>query len=86
MLGVIVLAHSVTFATSFSLSDCATNLNNIGGGGMYALSKRSLGKAFGGSIGIQLYLAQVACITIRPVGGNDLKMFCNTSSGRFDRE
>lgn len=68
MFGVIVLAHSVTFATSFSLSDCATNLNNIGGGGMYALSKRSLGKAFGGSIGLQLYLAQAASIGFYCIG------------------
>lgn len=68
MAGVIILAHSVTLATSFSLSDCATNLNNIGGGGMYALSKRSLGKAFGGSIGIQLYFAQAASIGFYCIG------------------
>jgi amino acid transporter len=68
ILAVIILAHSVTIATSFSLADCATNLNNIGGGGMYALSKRSLGKAFGGSIGIQLYIAQAASIGFYSIG------------------
>ncbi|HOG44725.1 MAG TPA: amino acid permease, partial [bacterium] len=68
MLGVIVLAHTVTFATSFSIADCATNLNNIGPGGMYALSRRSLGKALGGSIGIQLYLAQAASIGFYSIG------------------
>jgi amino acid transporter len=68
MLFVVVLAHSVTLATSFSLADCATNLNEIGGGGMYALSKRSLGKAFGGSIGIQLYFAQAASIGFYCIG------------------
>ena len=68
MLLVVVLAHSVTLATSFSLADCATNLNDIGGGGMYALSKRSLGKAFGGSIGIQLYFAQAASIGFYCIG------------------
>ncbi|HOP30702.1 MAG TPA: amino acid permease [Spirochaetota bacterium] len=68
MLGIIMLAHSVTLATSFSLSDCATNLTNIEGGGMYALSKKSLGKALGGSIGIQLYLAQAASIGFYCIG------------------
>jgi amino acid transporter len=68
MLGVIVLAHTVTFATSFSIADCATNLNNIGPGGMYALSRRSLGKALGGSIGVQLYFAQAASIGFYCIG------------------
>ena len=65
---IIILAHSVTLSTAFSLADCATNLNNIGGGGMYALAKRSLGKAFGGSIGIQLYVAQAASIGFYSIG------------------
>lgn len=47
MISIILLAHTVTVATAFSLSDCATNLNRIEGGGMYALSKRSLGNAMG---------------------------------------
>ena len=68
MLGVIVLAHSVTLATSFSIADCATNLNNIGPGGLYALSRRSLGKALGGSIGFQLYIAQAASIGFYSIG------------------
>ncbi len=62
MIVVIILSHTITIATSFSLADCATNLHRIGGGGIYALSKRSLGNALGGSIGIQLYLAQAASI------------------------
>jgi len=68
MLGIVILAHSVTLATSFSLSDCATNLTRIEGGGMYALSKKSLGKALGGSIGIQLYIAQAASIGFYCIG------------------
>jgi len=68
MLGVIILAHTVTFATSFSIADCATNLNDIGPGGMYALSRRSLGKALGGSIGVQLYFAQAASIGFYSIG------------------
>ena len=62
MLIIVVLAHTVTFATMFSIADIATNLNTIGGGGMYALIKRSLGKAMGGSIGVQLFIAQAASI------------------------
>ncbi len=68
MIAVILLAHTVTIATAFSLSDCATNLNKIEGGGMYALSKRSRGNAMGGSIGIQLYLAQAASIGFYAIG------------------
>ncbi len=68
MLAVVVLAHTVTVATAFSMAECATNLNDIGGGGMYALSKRSLGRAFGGSIGVQLYFAQAASIGFYCIG------------------
>lgn len=68
ILAIIIASHTVTFATAFSLSDCATNLDSIGGGGMYALGKRSLGKAFGGSIGIQLFLAQTASIGFYCIG------------------
>ncbi len=68
MLAVVVLAHTVTVATAFSMAECATNLNEIGGGGMYALSKRSLGRAFGGSIGVQLYFAQAASIGFYCIG------------------
>ncbi|MCG8572193.1 MAG: amino acid permease [Spirochaetes bacterium] len=68
MVIIVLLANTVTLATSFSIADCATNLNKIGGGGMYAVSKKSLGKAFGGSIGIQLYLAQAMSIGFYAIG------------------
>ncbi len=68
MLIVVLLANSATLATAFSIADCATNLNRIGAGGMYAISKRSLGKAFGGSIGIQLFLAQAISIGFYAIG------------------
>ncbi|MBU0665879.1 MAG: hypothetical protein ABIC91_03265 [Nanoarchaeota archaeon] len=57
MLGIILLAHSITIATAFSISAIATNIN-VKGGGLYYLISRSLGRAFGGSMGIQLFLAQ----------------------------
>jgi len=54
---IILIAHSVTLATAFSISAIATNIK-VGGGGLYYLISRSLGSEFGGSIGIQLYFAQ----------------------------
>ncbi len=68
MLIIVALANTATVATAFSLSDAATNLNNIGAGGMYAISKRSLGAAFGGSIGMQLYVAQAVSIGFYAAG------------------
>ncbi|MBR9700109.1 amino acid permease, partial [Candidatus Woesearchaeota archaeon] len=57
MLLIILLAHSVTIATAYSLSAIATNIK-VKGGGLYYLISRSLGSEFGGSLGVQLYLAQ----------------------------
>ena len=54
---IILIAHSVTIATAFSIGAIATNIQ-VKGGGMYYLISRSLGSEFGGSLGIQLYLAQ----------------------------
>jgi amino acid transporter len=54
---IILIAHSVTIATAFSISSIATNIN-VKGGGLYYLISRSLGLEFGGALGIQLYLAQ----------------------------
>lgn len=55
MLAIIGLSHVVTLSTSFSINDCASSVGRVGSGGMYALGKASLGKVFGGSIGIQLF-------------------------------
>lgn len=71
MLLIVVLANTATFATAFSIADCTSNLNKVGAGGMYAVSKRSLGKAFGGSIGIQLFIAQAASIGFYAIGFAD---------------
>ena len=65
---IIIISNTVTIATAFSISDCATNIERIGAGGMYAVSRRSLGRAFGGSIGIQLFLAQSASIGFYAIG------------------
>lgn len=68
MLLIVVLANTATVATAFSIADCTTNLQDVGPGGMYAVSKRSLGLAFGGSIGIQLFLAQAVSIGFYAAG------------------
>jgi amino acid transporter len=65
---IVIIANTVTLATGFSIADCATNQMRIGGGGMYAVSRDSLGKAFGGSIGIQLFVAQSASIGFYAIG------------------
>ncbi|MBU0980559.1 MAG: amino acid permease [Nanoarchaeota archaeon] len=57
MLAIILIAHSITIATAFSISSIATNIH-VKGGGLYYLISRSLGNEFGGSMGIQLFLAQ----------------------------
>ena len=68
MLAVVIMAHTVTLATSSSMADAATNLTTIEGGGLYALSKKSLGNAMGGAIGIQLYLAQAVSVGFYCIG------------------
>ncbi|TVR60406.1 MAG: amino acid permease [Spirochaetaceae bacterium] len=65
---IVVLANSATLATAFSIADSSTNVRKVGAGGLYALSKHSLGIAFGGSIGIQLFIAQAVSIGFYAVG------------------
>jgi solute carrier family 12 (sodium/potassium/chloride transporter), member 2 len=62
MLGIILLAHSVSIATAFSLSAIATNIK-VRGGGLYYLISRSLGSEFGGALGVQLFLAQTVGVS-----------------------
>jgi len=68
MLVIVIFSNTITLATAFSIADCATNIERVGAGGMYAVSRRSLGRAFGGSIGIQLFLAQTASIGFYAIG------------------
>ncbi len=65
---IVVLANTATLATAFSIADSSSNVKKVGAGGMYALSRHSLGMAFGGSIGIQLFIAQAASIGFYAVG------------------
>jgi len=64
---IIALANAISVLTSVSLSAIATNLK-VKGGGDYYLISRTLGVAFGGAIGIVLFLAQSVSIGFYCIG------------------
>lgn len=61
------LANALTLVSALSLSAIATN-TKAQGGGAYFLVSRSLGLAFGGSIGVPLFLAQAISVAFYIVG------------------
>lgn len=67
MLAILGLATAVTVLTTISLAAIATNLR-VGGGGVYFLISRTLGPAYGGAIGIVLYLAMSVSIAFYTIG------------------
>lgn len=66
-LGMVALANLIPVLTSVSPSAAATNLR-VKGGGDYYLISRTLGLAFGGAIGIVLFLAQSVSIAFYGIG------------------
>ncbi|KAL2025069.1 hypothetical protein VTK56DRAFT_71 [Thermocarpiscus australiensis] len=66
-LGLMLIAYTVNFVTTLSLSAIASN-GEVKGGGAYYLISRSLGPEFGGSIGLLFYLAQVLNTALNVVG------------------
>ncbi|MFW2365081.1 MAG: amino acid permease [Desulforhopalus sp.] len=64
---IIGLANLITILTSQSLAAIATNLK-VKGGGDYYLISRTLGKEFGGAIGLVLYLAQSVSVAFYCIG------------------
>jgi amino acid transporter len=64
---IIALANLISVLTAFSLSAVATNIR-VKAGGDYYLISRTLGVAFGGAIGIVLFLAQSISIAFYTIG------------------
>ena len=66
-LSIVLLANSITLATSMSLSAVATN-TRVGAGGAYYIISRSLGLEIGGAIGMPLFLSQALSVTLYAFG------------------
>lgn len=64
---ILVIANSITFFTSLSLSAVSTNAR-VGAGGAYYIISRSLGLEIGGSIGVPLFLAQAVSVAFYVIG------------------
>lgn len=64
---ILLIATSITLSTGLSLSAISTN-TPVEGGGVYFLISRTLGTAFGGSIGVTLFLAQALSIPFYVLG------------------
>ncbi len=67
MLVILGLSTLVSVLTTFSLAALATNLR-VGGGGVYFLISRTLGPAFGGAIGLVLYVAMSISVAFYAIG------------------
>ncbi len=67
MLLILALATSVSVLTTISLAAIATNLR-VGGGGVYFLISRTLGPAFGGAIGLVLFVAMSVSVAFYAIG------------------
>lgn len=64
---IVLLASSITFITGLSASSISTNMR-VGVGGEYYMVSRSLGLAFGGAIGIPLFLCRTLSLTLYAFG------------------
>ena len=70
VIGIILIANTVSILTSLSLAVIATN-TKVKGGGDYFLISRSVGLEFGGAIGSVLYVAQSVSVAFYVVGFTD---------------
>lgn len=64
---IVLVAKSITLATSLSLSAIATN-TRVKGGGAYYLISRSLGVEWGGAIGLVFFVAQAVSVAMYVIG------------------
>lgn len=66
-IGIIIWSVAVTTLTTMSLSALSTN-GIVKGGGVYYMVSRSLGAEFGGVVGITLFIAQSAAVSLHLYG------------------
>jgi len=64
---IVTIATSITFVTTLSISEIATD-QRVRIGGAYYMISRSLGIEGGGAVGIPLYLAQALSVALYTVG------------------
>lgn len=64
---IIAIANAISVLTSISLSAIATSLRVKAGGDYYVIS-RTLGPAFGGALGVVLFLSQAVSIAFYAIG------------------
>lgn len=85
MLVILALATSVSILTTMSMAAMATNLR-VRGGGVYFLISRSLGPAFGGAIGVVLYLSIAVSVAFYSIGlGESVANIVGNDSAAFPR-
>ncbi len=85
MLVILALSTLVSVLTTFSLAALATNLR-VGGGGVYFLISRTLGPAFGGAIGLVLYVAMSISVAFYAIGlGEAVASIVGTDDPFFPR-
>jgi amino acid transporter len=70
---ILIIAKSITFLTTLSVSAIATNMQ-VRGGGAYFMISRVLGPEFGGAIGLALFFAQALSVPFYLLGFSEAVM------------
>ena len=70
---ILIIAKSITFLTTLSVSAIATNMQ-VRGGGAYFMISRVLGPEFGGAIGLALFFAQALSVPFYLIGFSEAVM------------
>lgn len=83
-LGVIFWSVCVTTLTTFSLSALSTN-GIIKGGGVYYMVSRALGPEFGGVVGLTLFIAQSAAVSLHLNGFGEAVAILENGNYVFDK-
>ncbi len=83
-MAIVLMANSVTFLTTLSLSAITTN-GVVQGGGAYFVISRNLGPQFGGAIGLLFFVAQAIATSLYVVGFAEsvVDLYRSGSGGAF---